>query len=80
MDSVTRWIFFWRSKQINQYFLYMRWWFFKVLQNFSIINFLFASLKLLTSFENAYWNSPLFDLLMFSSADLSLAAGKMRKN
>ena len=61
---------------------------FKVFQSFSlsytIINFLFASLKLLTNFENAYWNphqnSLLCDWLMFSSADLSLAAGKMREN
>ncbi len=42
---------------------------------------LFASLKLLNNFENAYWNPPqnfLFcDWSMFSNADLSLAAGKM---
>jgi len=48
----------------------------------TIINFLFASLKLLTYFENAYWNPPqnslLCDWSMFSSADLSLAAEKMR--
>jgi hypothetical protein len=49
---------------------------------YTIINFLFGSLKLLTNFENAYWNrlpnSILCDWSMFSSADLSLAAGKMR--
>ncbi len=48
------------------------------------INFLIASLKLLNNFENAYKNppqySPLCDWPMFSTADLSLAAGKMRKN
>ncbi len=41
-----------------------------------------ASLILLTNFENAYWNPPqnslLCDKSMFSNADLSLAAGKMR--
>ncbi len=41
-------------------------------------------MKLLTNFKNAYGNPPLNSLLcnwsMFSSADLSLAAGKMRKN
>ncbi len=59
-----------------------------IFQSFSqpstIINFLFASLKLLTNFENAYWNPPqnslLCDWSMFSTAYLSLAAGKMRKN
>jgi hypothetical protein len=41
-------------------------------------------LKLLTSFEDAYWNTPqnsfLCDWTLFSGADLSLAAGKMHKN
>ncbi len=50
---------------------------------YTIINFLFASFKLLTDFENAYWNPPqnflLCDWSMFSSADLSLAAGNMHK-
>ncbi len=50
----------------------------------TIINVLFASLELRTNFENAYWNPPQITLLcdwwMFSSADLSLIAGKMRKN
>ncbi len=58
---------------------------FKVFQKLSlpytIIKFLFSSLKLLTNFENAYWNPPqnffLCDWSMFSSADLLLAAGKM---
>ncbi len=50
--------------------------------SYTIINFLFASLKLLTNFENAYCNPPflLWDWSMFSSADLSLAAGTMREN
>ncbi len=56
----------------------------KILLPFPIITFLFASLKLLKNLENAYWNPPqnslLFDWLIFSSADLSLAAGKMCKN
>ncbi len=50
----------------------------------TIINFLFASLKSLTNFENAYWDSPqnslLCDWSMFCSPNLSLAAGKMCKN
>ncbi len=61
---------------------------FKVFQKFftpyKIIYFLVASLKLLTNFENAYWNpaqnSLICDLSMFFSAGLSLAAAKMRKN
>jgi hypothetical protein len=56
----------------------------KLSLSYIIINFLFASLILLTNFENAYWNPPqnslLCDWSMFSSADLSLAAGKMREN
>ncbi len=60
----------------------------KVLIMFSLLNtifkFLFASLKLLTNFENAYWN-PLHNVLlcdwsMLYSADHWLAAGKLRKN
>ncbi len=51
--------------------------------HYNIINFLFTSLKSLTSL-NASRNSPqnflLCDWSMFSSADLSLAAGKMREN
>ncbi len=62
----------------------MRWWFsmsFKsILLPYTIINFLFASLKLLTNFENVYWNPPqnflLCDWSMFSSADLLLVSGK----
>jgi hypothetical protein len=50
---------------------------------YTIINFLLDSLKLLTNFENAYWDPPknLFfcDYSMFSSVNLSLAAGKMCK-
>ncbi len=60
---------------------------FKVFQKLSLpyteINFLFASLKLLTSLKNAYFNpfqSSLCDWLIFCIADLSLAARKMRKN
>ncbi len=79
---------FWRSKPFYQYFLCTRRWFPRSFKIFSlqctIINFLFASLKLLTNIENADWNPPqnylLCDWLMFSSADLSLAAGKMHKN
>ncbi len=47
---------FWRSIHFNQYFLCMRWWFSRSFKSFSLpytnINFLFASLKLLTNFEN----------------------------
>ncbi len=71
---------------VNQYFLCMRCWLSMSFKSFSLpytlINFLFASLKLLTYFENAYLNPPqnslLCDWSMFSSADLSLAAEKMR--
>jgi hypothetical protein len=61
----------------------------KAFHNFlwCMYNLLFASLKLLTNlilYVIAYWNAPqnslLCDWSMFSSADLSLAAGKMRKN
>jgi hypothetical protein len=49
-----------------------------------MINFSFVSLLLLTNFVNAYSNPPqnslLCDLSMFSIADLSMGAGKMRKN
>ncbi len=48
-------IFLWRSKHFNQYFLFMRRWFSRSFKSI-IINFLFASLKLLTNFENAFWN------------------------
>ncbi len=73
---------------LNQYYLCILWWFSRSFKSsslsFTIINLLFASLKLLTNFENAYWNPPqnslLCDWLMFSSADLSVAAGKMCKN
>ncbi len=70
----------------------IHWWFSRSLKSLSLpyttINFLFASLKWLTNFENAYWNPPqnplLCDWSMFPSAgpgaDPSLAAGKMRKN
>jgi hypothetical protein len=50
------------STNFDQYFLCMRWWFSRSFKSFSlpykIINFLFASLKLLTNFANAYWNLP----------------------
>jgi hypothetical protein len=56
---------------------------FKVFQKLSLpytnINFIYASLKLLTSFKNAYCNplqSSLCDWLIFCIADLSLAAEK----
>jgi hypothetical protein len=49
---------------------------------YTIINFLFASLKSLTNFENAYYLIPsqhslLCDWPMISIADLLLAAGKL---
>jgi hypothetical protein len=48
-----------RYKLFNQYFLCMRWWFSRSFKSFSqpftIIIFLFASLKLFTNFENAPW-------------------------
>jgi hypothetical protein len=51
---------------------------------YTIINFLFTSLKLLKHFENAFCNPPQNFLpgvwSVFSSSDLSLAAGKMSKN
>jgi hypothetical protein len=51
---------------------------------YTIINFLFDSLKLVSNSENAYWNPSQIpfnrDWSMFSSADLSLAARKMPKN
>jgi hypothetical protein len=60
---------------------------FKVFQKLfnTLYNFcLFASLELLTNFENAYGNSPQntlrCDWSIISSADLSLAAGKKCKN
>ncbi len=61
---------------------------FKVFQKLftSLYNyyFLFASLKLLPNFENAYGNPPqnflLCDWSMFSSADLSLDVRKMCEN
>jgi hypothetical protein len=47
--------FFWRSKHFIQYFMCLRWWVSRSFKSFSlpyiIINFLFASLKLLTNFE-----------------------------
>jgi hypothetical protein len=60
-------------------------WFSRSFKRFSlpytIINILVASLKLLTnSYRNPPQNFLLCDRLMFSGADLLLAAGKMRKN
>ncbi len=63
---------------------------FKVFQNFSlsytIINCLFASLNLITNFENAYWNPPLnfllcslFDVLQQDKSFLSLIISWTRK-
>jgi hypothetical protein len=79
---------FWVSKHFNQYFMSMQWWSSRFFKSFSlpyiIVNFLIASLKVLTNVENAYWNPPqnslLCDWSMFSTADLSLGAWKMRKN
>jgi hypothetical protein len=81
-------IFFWRSKHYNQYFLCMCWWFevfqkvFTILYSFKLFLF-FLWNYLHTNFENAYLNpyqnSLLCDWSMFSNADLSLAAGKMRR-
>ncbi len=84
--------FFWRSKHFNQYFLCMRWCFWRSFKRFSlpytIINFLFASLKFLeilkTLTETLKPSSQFPSLwsvdVQYSSADLSLAAWKMRKN
>ncbi len=53
----------------------------KLFTTLYIINFLFASLKLLTeTYSNPPQISLLCDWSMFSSADLSLAAGKILKN
>ncbi len=53
---------FCRSKHFCQFFLCLRWWFSRYFNSFSppftIIYFLFDSLKLLTNFENAQWNPP----------------------
>jgi hypothetical protein len=50
--------FFWKFKHFDQHFRCMRWWFSRPFKSFTlpctIINFMFASLKLLTNFENAY--------------------------
>jgi hypothetical protein len=88
--TVFRVEYFFISKYFDQYFLYALM-VFKIFQSFSlpytIINFLFDSFKLLTHFKIAHWNPPqnslLCDWSMLSSvesADLLLAAGKMRKN
>ncbi len=49
---------FFKFKLFNQYFLFIRSWFPKSFKSFSppytIINFIFTSLKLLTNFDNAY--------------------------
>ncbi len=76
---------FWRSKHFNYAVSAVGFEDFKSFPlPYTIINFYFDSFKVLTNFENAYWNPPqnslLCDWSMFSSADLSLAAGKMRKN
>jgi hypothetical protein len=46
-------------------------------------NFLIASLKLITNFENTYSNPPqnslLCDWSIFSNAELSLAAGESKQ-
>ncbi len=86
-ETVSRDGYFFTSRHFSQCFLCMCWSFSRSLKSFSlpytIIYFLFASFKLLTNFENAYWNrhqnSLLCDWSMFSSADLSLTARKMRK-
>ncbi len=65
--DISRDGYFLQSKHFNQYFLCMHWWFLRSLESFSltykIINFEFAFLKLLTNFENAYWNPPQNSLL-----------------
>ncbi len=60
-DSVGRWkwILFCRPKHSNRYILCLRSWSFKCFSlHHTIINFLFASINLLTNFENSYWNHP----------------------
>ncbi len=79
-DSVTR-------KVIISTFLGMRWWFPMPFKSFPACytnkNFVFASLNLLTNFENVYWdpcqNFLHCDWSMFSSVNTSLAAMKMRQ-
>ncbi len=87
LQTVTWDGFLWGLKSFNQCCLGMRWWFPRPLNSFSSwysINFLVASLKLLTNFENAYWNPPQnslhCDWSMFSSVDPTLAAVKIRQN
>ncbi len=83
-DSVTRWIFFFSLNILLSTFCVMCCDSLQGLSKFALpyksINILFATLKLLTNFEYAYWNLPqnflLCDWSMFSGADLSLAAGK----
>jgi hypothetical protein len=77
--TVSRDGYYFLFKHFNQYCLYTRWWFSRSFKCFSlhytIINFLFASLKLLTNFENAYWNTPqnslLYDWSRFSKVPTS---------
>jgi hypothetical protein len=49
-DSATRWIFFWRSKHFNLYFLCMRWWFSRSFKSFSLYN------KIIKFFSCFVWN------------------------
>jgi hypothetical protein len=73
---------FLRSKHCNEFFSVHALMAFKVFQKlgYTIINFLFVSLKSPTNFENAYRNPPqnsfLCDWSKFSSSDFSLAAGR----
>ncbi len=70
----THGYFFWRSDHINQFFLCMRKWFSMSFKSFpipyTIINFLFASLRLRTNSENAHWNPPQNSLLCDWSCSL----------
>ena len=86
--TVSRDGYIFKFKHLNQCFLCMRGWFSRCFKSFSIpytiINIIFAFLKLLTNFENAYRN-PRQNLLlcywsMFSSVDLSLAAWNQCQN
>ncbi len=80
--------FFWKFKYYSQHFLCMRWWFSSSSKIFSlpytIIRFLFVSLKLLTNFENAYWNPSqnflLCDRSTFPGVDPHWLQGKLCKN
>jgi hypothetical protein len=79
-----RWIFFFRSKHFNQTFCVCADGCADLSKAFHYpiqsLTFLFAFLNLSTNFENAYIETLFCGWSMFSSAYLSLAAGKMCKN